>query len=217
MSLSLLENSRLWNQISCSCPFRRVTRVSSCFWGPQIGPMLWTPPCVDRDALTRSWRFVAKRWDTVGVKVLTELIAKGHRGGSYATLHESVCALRLPKVLCSAHLLFHFRESFCDADYFLMVGRCSQRSWASRHLPKAARVCAVRRHQGRTSAAGRRCSRIRGSRPRRCMQGSRQVVSTRPCLKNKQKKAPKTSMYHVSPPKTAWIRNFLDRSVLFFS
>lgn len=76
MSLSLLEYSRLWNQTSCSCPFRRVTRVSSWFWGPQIGPMLWTPPCVDRDALTRSWRFVAKRWDTVGVKVLTELIAK---------------------------------------------------------------------------------------------------------------------------------------------
>lgn len=37
---------------------RRVTQVSWWSWGPRTGPMPSTPPCADRDALTRSWRFV---------------------------------------------------------------------------------------------------------------------------------------------------------------
>lgn len=49
------------NRRPCSCPSRRVTPVSSWYLGPRTGPTLWTPPCVDRDALTRSWRFVANR------------------------------------------------------------------------------------------------------------------------------------------------------------
>lgn len=50
------KTSHTWSEISS--PSRRVTQVSCWSWGPQTGPTPWTRPCVDQDALTRSWRWV---------------------------------------------------------------------------------------------------------------------------------------------------------------
>lgn len=59
-------------------------------------------------------------------------------------------------------------------------GRRSQRGRAGGHSAEAAEVGAVRRHQGGADPAGRRRPRLRGSRPRRRLQGSRRVKSTGP-------------------------------------
>lgn len=88
-----------------------------------------------------------------------------------------------------------FRETLCCCTHFLTAGGSPWCCPARGHFAETAEFCTVRRHTGGADAAGRRRSWIRRSRPRGCLQGSRQVNAVPPpCMKLKRPEVKKENL-----------------------